>query len=388
MQSENIGSCAVCKKLAEKKCSRCKTVAYCSKECQASNWQLHKKLCQEEDKISTDNKINKSPELPCYECVPIVGKGEGMRAKKDINYGELIILEEAVMRIGNVVLKKTNPLRKLEKFPASMKENVKTQLEQRLLELHETSEKILNEYFNKLLPEQQRGLMKLDDCHQQSGNDKTLLGIVSTNGLIQENGETLVFLKISKLNNSCLPNVAFDFVSPVGRIYAVADIKKGEELCIDYGGYGSRFITLNERQEMLSDKYNFACGCELCTMNTDEYLIIESSRLRYKKLEQQIPKTTDPQAVGSLVKERFEMMKKGKLMYPSLVALHANDSFQLANGLGNQEEAKRYANMAYESLLIKYGKDNPRTKLYKLYLDNKITGNALVQNLGSIQMSI
>ena len=75
-------------------------------------------------------------------------------------------------------------------------------------------------------------------------------------------------------------------------------------------------------------------------------------------------------------------------MYPSLVALHANDSFQLANGLGNHEEARRYANMAYQSLLIKYGKNNPRTKLYKLYLDEKITGHALVQNLGSIKMSI
>ena len=388
MQSGNIGSCAVCKKVAEKKCSRCKTVAYCSKECQSSNWQMHKKLCQEKDKLSTTNTINNLSVIPCYECVPIVGKGEGLRATKNIKYGELIILEEAAMRIGKVVLKKSNPLRKLEKFPDSMKETMKSKLEQRLLELHDTSEKVLKEHFDKLLPEQQISLMKLDDCHQQSGNDKTLLGIVSTNGLIQQSGETLVFLKISKLNNSCLPNVAFEFVPPLGRIYAVSDIKNGEELCIDYGGYGSRFITLNERQEMLSDKYNFVCDCKLCTMNTDEYLLIENSRLRYKQLEQQIPKTTDPRTVGTLVKERFEMMKKGKLMYPSLVALHANDSFQLANGLGNEEEAKRYANMAYESLLIKYGQDNPRTKLYKLYLDNKITGNALVQNLGSIQMSI
>ena len=218
MQSGNIGSCAVCKNVAEKKCSRCKTVAYCSKECQASNWQLHKKLCQEKYNISMSNKITKLPEITCYECVPFEGKGEGLRAKKDIKYGELIILEDVVMRIGNVVLKKTNPLRKLEKFPDSMKETMKTQLEQRLLELHETSEKILKEHFDKLLPEQQSALMKLNDCHQQRGNDKTLLGIVSTNGLIQENGETLVFLKISKLNNSCLPNVAFEFVSPHGRI--------------------------------------------------------------------------------------------------------------------------------------------------------------------------
>merc|ERR1739844_616317 len=82
------------------------------------------------------------------------------------------------------------------------------------------------------------------------------------------------------------------------------------------------------------------------------------------------------------------MMEKGKLMHPGLVALHANDSFQLANGLGNYDEAKRYAKMAHDALSIKYGKDNPRSMLYKKYLENKITGNMLIQQLSSIKISI
>ena len=92
--------------------------------------------------------------------------------------------------------------------------------------------------------------------------------------------------------------------------------------------------------------------------------------------------------VGSLIKERYEMMEKGQLMIPSLLALHANDSFQLANGLGNQEEAKRFAKLAYDSLVIKYGKTNSRSKLYKLYLDNKISGNQLVQQLSMVKMTV
>ena len=376
--SNEIDKCFVCAKVADKKCSRCKRVAYCSKECQANSWKQHKNDCKTADQAF----INKS----IFECVRIEGKGNGLQAIKDISYGEVIIIEEPVMQIEKVVIKKANPWRKLEKFPESMRESMKAQLEGQLLQLNETSEKCLKEYFNKISSDKQTEVMRLYDCHQVK--EKTLLGIVSTNGLIQQNGKTLVFIEISKLNNSCLPNVAFEFVPPYGRIFAVKDIKKGEELCIDYGGYGSRFSSLKDRKEMLKDKYDFDCGCELCTMDDCKYREIESARVRFKKLEEQIPKTTDPQIVGSLIKERFEMMEKGQLMFPSLLALHANDSFQLANGLGNQEEARRFAKMAYDSLVIIYGKTNSRSKLYKLYLENKISGNQLVQQLSTVQMSV
>ena len=377
IMTNETNNCTVCGKDADKKCSRCKEVAYCSKECQAISWKTHKNDCK---------KIVKKLLNKLYECVKIEGKGDGLRAIDDIRYGEPIIIEEPVMQLEKVVIKKANPWRQLEKFPDTLRDSMKAQLEQRLLQLNETSEKYLKECFDKVPIDKQNAFMRLFDCHQDK--EKTLLGIVSTNGLIQQNGETLVFLNISKLNNSCLPNVAFEFVPPYGRIYAVKDIQKGEELSIDYGGYGSRFSTLKERQEMLLDKYDFTCECELCTMDNDKYNEIESARVRYKRLEEQIPKTTDPQTIGSLIKERYEMMEKGQLMIPSLVALHANDSFQLANGLGNQEEARRYAKMAYDSLVIKYGKDNPRSKLYRLYLDKKINGNELVHKLSMVKMSV
>ena len=376
--SNEINQCEICGKDADKKCSRCKKVAYCSKECQAGNWKTHKYDCQNVNSAFLNIKL--------YKCEKIEGKGDGLRANTDIKYGTVIITEEPVMQVGKIVIKKANPWRQLEKFPESMQESMKTQLEEKLLLLNETSEQYLKEYFDKLSSDKQNAFMQLHDCHRES--NKTLFGIVSTNGLIQKNGETLVFLDISKLNNSCLPNVAFEFVSPHGRIYAIKDIKKGEELCLDYGGYGSRFSSLMDRQNMLKDKYDFVCHCELCTMNEDKYKVIESARVRYKKIEEQIPKTTDPQMVGSLIKERYEMMEKGQLMIPSLLALHANDSFQLANGLGNQEEAKRFAKLAYDSLVIKYGKTNSRSKLYKLYLDNKISGNQLVQQLSMVKMTV
>ncbi|XP_055628493.1 zinc finger MYND domain-containing protein 10 homolog isoform X2 [Toxorhynchites rutilus septentrionalis] len=37
--------CEVCKKSAEKKCSKCECIFYCSRECQVSDWTRHKKQC-------------------------------------------------------------------------------------------------------------------------------------------------------------------------------------------------------------------------------------------------------------------------------------------------------------------------------------------------------
>ena len=55
------------------------------------------------------------------------------------------------MQVGKIVIKKANPWRQLEKFPESMQESMKTQLEEKLLLLNETSEQYLKEYFVKIL---------------------------------------------------------------------------------------------------------------------------------------------------------------------------------------------------------------------------------------------
>jgi len=39
--------CNLCGKDATKLCSRCKTVYYCSVECQKQNWKLHKPVCND-----------------------------------------------------------------------------------------------------------------------------------------------------------------------------------------------------------------------------------------------------------------------------------------------------------------------------------------------------
>ncbi|EDS31083.1 zinc finger MYND domain-containing protein 10 [Culex quinquefasciatus] len=39
--------CSTCKKSAEKRCSKCESVFYCSRECQVADWPRHKELCHQ-----------------------------------------------------------------------------------------------------------------------------------------------------------------------------------------------------------------------------------------------------------------------------------------------------------------------------------------------------
>jgi len=43
--SEKDPKCNLCQQGAAKKCARCESVAYCSRECQAKDWKLHKRSC-------------------------------------------------------------------------------------------------------------------------------------------------------------------------------------------------------------------------------------------------------------------------------------------------------------------------------------------------------
>ena len=45
--TKTIMHCFVCTKPAEKKCTQCKVLAYCSRDCQRMHWRTHKHSCTE-----------------------------------------------------------------------------------------------------------------------------------------------------------------------------------------------------------------------------------------------------------------------------------------------------------------------------------------------------
>lgn len=51
-----MSSCLVCSKTASMKCSNCQlndSCYYCSRECQKSNWLVHKKVCKSDSNLKT-----------------------------------------------------------------------------------------------------------------------------------------------------------------------------------------------------------------------------------------------------------------------------------------------------------------------------------------------
>ncbi|KAJ9454317.1 Histone-lysine N-methyltransferase ATXR2 [Diplonema papillatum] len=74
-----------------------------------------------------------------------------------------------------------------------------------------------------------------------------------------------IYRVCSCFNHSCVPNIQVSYGDDNDEtllVYALRDIKKGEELCISYIDEDADFKT---RQEQLKDHYLFTCACPKCT---------------------------------------------------------------------------------------------------------------------------
>src|SRR5690606_33806902 len=83
---------------------------------------------------------------------------------------------------------------------------------------------------------------------------------------IQEKNYDAIFPTISRINHSCIPNCHFvyNIKNNCGRIIANKNIKKNEEITISYI---KLYLTYDERQFILKNKYNFICKCNLCLLH-------------------------------------------------------------------------------------------------------------------------
>ena len=70
-----------------------------------------------------------------------------------------------------------------------------------------------------------------------------------------------VYIRSSYVNHSCVPNSHRTFIGDLLLLYATKDIKKGEELAINYGADLQAFTS---RGEAIMSMWNFQCSCPLC----------------------------------------------------------------------------------------------------------------------------
>eukprot|EP00435_Cladocopium_sp_Y103_P031408 s420_g7.t4 len=86
----------------------------------------------------------------------------------------------------------------------------------------------------------------------------------------------MLFKSCCRLNHSCFPNAGghlpgaedFDSVaqyrSPAMKIYALEEIREGEEVCISYLAESDQLSPLLHRRSLLKDTWGFLCRCERC----------------------------------------------------------------------------------------------------------------------------
>ena len=361
--------CKTCNKYTVYMCTGCTDTFYCSKKCRKANENCKNhtlknikdtlqlkantastnvKPCNEvstkkikEVKCSTQEKrdgghcLESGGEKPCYKCSPIPGKGMGMIATRDIKNGELILEERPVLNI--------------------------------------TLGESLENQFIQLSNEVQKKVMSLYNAHPSFGE---LKGIMNSNkfAVDESNEGSVLCIESSRFNHSCLPNVLHRYSKPFERIFAIRDIKNGEELYTSYIQSEVMMKSTTERKKFLMLIWRFVCMCEFCA-TTDKVWQkeIERYRGRYQAIDNKITNSfVDLKERLAMVREMFEVMEKGEMMYPPLIARHAYDGFQLAVACKDRRKATKYVKQAYEANLISDGDYSPKTqRMLELMMNQK-----------------
>ncbi|KAF8637560.1 hypothetical protein AX17_002746 [Amanita inopinata Kibby_2008] len=202
------------------------------------------------------------PEPPCFEIRDAGEKGSGMFALRDIPAGGLIIPEHPAIVIPAPSLPR--------EFGA-----------------YEALYEALPEHIRLELLKMANWKSREECSHEEgiartNGTDVDLLFPDEMKGdkgelrRAREYGAT--FLKIDRCNHSCSPNAAhkWDVVSFASSLYALRDIRAGEEVCITYTDITAPRQT---RRAKLKKSYGFWCNCQACRLE-DEKDVEEGDLIR------------------------------------------------------------------------------------------------------------
>ncbi|THU86387.1 SET domain-containing protein [Dendrothele bispora CBS 962.96] len=201
-----------------------------------------------------------------YKIIETPGKGMGMFATCDIEWGELILTERPLL-----VFPASNRHMSSLAYP---KDFTIDQIQQAQLN---QLEKVMETLVNQMPKENQEAYKRLANCHQEDGSGP-LHGIARTNGFsIGDYYEPKIpgfpeaatrysgtFKDISRINHSCRPNTRRDWDSPTFSLHlrATKPIKKGQEITLSYISDGVDPTTGRQRQLA---SYGFTCTCEACS---------------------------------------------------------------------------------------------------------------------------
>lgn len=329
--TKETGPCAECDKEAPLKCTGCKMVHYCDVACQKKHWKKHKDDCR------------------CYNIVDSEGKGKGMVARRKIEEGEIIVKEKPLF-----VVKTPYAAKHLVNHLAEIRKNVmKLEEEQR-------------DAFYEL------ALARPELCTKGPGDSK-LFGVFQANSieltdLDRKKTKTLgaaLFLNISRINHSCLPNAvwSYNLSKRVLEVRASRPIAEDEEVLICYADSSAM---REDRRKYLEARFNFQCDCKVCSLTGED--LVENEKLR-KEIMGLTNNMEDiykdkPEKALKYAKMKLERMEKIKRELISWFPQIYMDCYELCMELGEDEIGRIYAHKGKQVANMIRGENALFSKLY------------------------
>ncbi|CAE7260538.1 set5, partial [Symbiodinium necroappetens] len=311
------------------------------------------------------------PQRPCprvfaasdFKVVPMEGKGYGVVAGRSVKAGEklyeeppaLVVNSEDSMQVqlfqtvAAAVFVVVNVL--LAIFGAGLAVPILCGAGGVYLWLRNSGDDLLvpdelKEQWEALPAEKRAALASLSDC---SAGKKTLSGIIDTNafsrGASATSSSLVVCPTLARLNHSCSPNCqqSWDGTSGTEKLYAMCDIREGEELCITYCDLRKPRA---DRKEELRLKYGFDCTCPACS--SSDCSQSDKNRVAIARLEEELCREgpADPERGLRCAEQLLATIDEEGLSDKMLRGLACYEAMEMALRLGDEEAVKSWANKA------------------------------------------
>ena len=292
-----MASCSYCKdgrKEPLKSCA-CKKVSYCSKECQAKDWKVHKPSC------------------PPYIIKESPGKGRGLFATRKIKEGQVILEEYPLLTISDGV--------STTEFQDKYYPNIDEETKAKILQMYDPAEN-----FKKLDTETVKKLVSTDPLMMWLYEAKTdevskILRIFNGNSMLicgepdlySNTSELGLYHNIFRINHSCVPNATICWVMgdfQRKQVRALMTIEKGEEILISYRD-NEKFRSRQLRRQELLETEAFLCECSECTLEGED--LVENERMRAEVMETEVEMGQLARSRGSEPISRSGLKKVMKL---------------------------------------------------------------------------
>jgi len=293
-----------------------------------------------------------------FEVRDLGDKGKGMVATQHIERGELLMLDEP-----------------LATWPGS--------LDDALDDVDAWNLQILDSVA-RCSPKGQAQFWALNDAHTEEGEPKTALGIILSNYHATGGGQEAcvgVFPNAPRFNHSCVPNVVHtwrDHGLPGAEdslaVRALVDIEPGEELCVSYLNL---YMPRAERQEELTPRYGFQCGCPACSLTGDAFAASDKRRTELRELDRCLPMMADLDELSEMMGDLKVVVSKAAVLIDQELRGHAQmkcrlykDAVQLAGLAEDESLTSEMARMAVESSKVAHGPESERTLQLQRCVEN------------------